>query len=249
MLLFPDPSRPKVTVNLTVFAGSRHEGYGETGMAHLLEHMVFKGTPTHPDIPKVLKERGAQFNGTTWFDRTNYFETLTASDENLEFALKLEADRLVNSFIKGADLATEMTVVRNEFEMGENSPENILEQRMMAVAYEWHNYGKSTIGNRSDIERVPIERLQGLLPQALPPRQRAARRGRQVRREEGPRPDRQVLRRPAAAGVEGRHALYRGAGPGRRADRDAKRVGDVGVVGVLYHVPAGRIRSSPRCRS
>ena len=222
VLLFPDPSRPKVTVNMTVFVGSRHEGYGETGMAHLLEHMLFKGTPGHPDIPKVLKERGAQFNGTTWFDRTNYYETLTASDENLEFALKLEADRLVNSFIKGSDLATEMTVVRNEFEMGENSPENILEQRMMAVAYEWHNYGKSTIGNRSDIERVPIERLQGFYRKHYRPDNALLVVAGQVRREEGPRPDLQVLRRPAAAGVEGRHALYRGAGPGRRADRHAE---------------------------
>src|SRR5258708_2282203 len=91
VLLFPAPSRPKVTVNLTVFVGSRHEGYGETGMAHLLEHMLFKGTPTHADIPKALKERGAQFNGSTSSDRTNYFETLPASDENLEFALRLQA--------------------------------------------------------------------------------------------------------------------------------------------------------------
>ena len=111
VLLFPDPSRPKVTVNLTVFAGSRHEGYGETGMAHLLEHLLFKGTPTHPDIPKLFKERGAQFNGSTWVDRTNYFETLPASDENLEFAIRLEADRLINSFVRREDLDTEMTVV------------------------------------------------------------------------------------------------------------------------------------------
>jgi zinc protease len=126
VLLFPDESRPKVTVNLTVFVGSRHEGYGETGMAHLLEHMVFKGTADHPDIPGAMKERGAQFNGTTSYDRTNYFETLTATDENLEFALKLEADRMVNSPIKGEDLSTEFSVVRNEFEMGENSPDNVL---------------------------------------------------------------------------------------------------------------------------
>ena len=93
VLLFPDPTRPKVTVNLTVLVGSRHEGYGETGMAHLLEHMVFKGTPTHPDIPGAMKERVEQFNGSTWVDRTNYYETLPASDQNLEFAIKLEADR------------------------------------------------------------------------------------------------------------------------------------------------------------
>ncbi|MEQ9410635.1 MAG: pitrilysin family protein [Fuerstiella sp.] len=160
VLLFPDVSRPTVTVNLTIFVGSRHEGYGEAGMAHLLEHMVFKGTPDHPDIPKVLKERGAQFNGTTWLDRTNYYETLPASDENLEFAIRMEADRMVNSYIKGEDLASEMTVVRNEFERGENSPTRVLMQRMMGAAFEWHNYGKSTIGNRADIERVPVDNLR-----------------------------------------------------------------------------------------
>ena len=122
VLLFPDQSKPQVTINLTVFVGSRHEGYGEAGMAHLLEHMVFKGTPDHPEVPRVLKEHGADFNGTTWLDRTNYYETLPASDENLEFAIRLEADRMVNSNIKGEDLASEMTVVRNEFERGENSP-------------------------------------------------------------------------------------------------------------------------------
>ncbi len=160
VLLFPDVSRPTVTVNCTIFVGSRHEGYGEAGMAHLLEHMVFKGTPDHPDIPKALKERGAQFNGTTWLDRTNYYETLPASDENLEFAIRLEADRMVNSLIRGEDLASEMTVVRNEFERGENSPFRILMQRMMAASFEWHNYGKSTIGNRADIERVPVDNLR-----------------------------------------------------------------------------------------
>ncbi|MDB6109855.1 MAG: ptrA 2, partial [Pedosphaera sp.] len=104
VLLFPDDSQSKVTVNLTVLVGSRQEGFGETGMAHLLEHMVFKGTPRHPKVPKALQEHGAQFNGSTSTDRVNYFETLPASDENLEFALDLEADRLVNSYIKREDL-------------------------------------------------------------------------------------------------------------------------------------------------
>lgn len=160
VLLFPDPSKPQVTVNMTVFVGSRHEGYGEAGMAHLLEHMLFKGTPAHPNIPKVLKEHGAEFNGTTWLDRTNYYETLPASAENLSFALKLEADRLMNSYVKGEDLESEMTVVRNEFERGENSPSRILGQKVMSAAYEWHNYGQSTIGNRADIERVPVDSLR-----------------------------------------------------------------------------------------
>src|SRR5947209_15440352 len=160
VLLFPDSSQSKVTVNMTVLVGSRHEGYGESGMAHLLEHMVFKGTPKHPKIPKELQEHGAQFNGSTSDDRVNYFETLAATDENLEFAINMEADRLVNSLIKKEDLDSEMTVVRNEFERGENSPNRALSERIESVAYDWHNYGKPTIGNRTDIERVPIENLR-----------------------------------------------------------------------------------------
>lgn len=160
VLLFPDPSKPTATVNVTYFVGSRHEAYGETGMAHLLEHLVFKGTPNHPNIPQELTEHGARPNGTTWFDRTNYFETFSATPENLAWALDLEADRMVNSFIAKKDLDSEMTVVRNEFESGENSPFRVLMQRTMAAAHDWHNYGNSTIGSRADLENVPIERLQ-----------------------------------------------------------------------------------------
>jgi zinc protease len=160
VLIFPDQSKPTVLVNITYLVGSRLEGYGETGMAHLLEHMLFKGTPSRPDIWKLLQDHGAHFNGTTWWDRTNYFEELPASAENLEFALALEADRMINSKIAAEDLAKEFSVVRNEFEKVENSPDIVLEDKMLAAAYQWHNYGKSTIGSRSDIERVPIENLR-----------------------------------------------------------------------------------------
>ncbi|MCB0636371.1 MAG: insulinase family protein, partial [Lewinella sp.] len=160
ILLFPDQSKPTITVNVTYLVGSRHEGYGETGMAHLLEHMVFKGTPDHPNIPQELTEHGARPNGTTWYDRTNYFETFSATEENLRWALDMEADRMVNSFIKGEDLESEMTVVRNEFESGENSPVGVLMERVLSTAFLWHNYGQSTIGARADLENVPIERLQ-----------------------------------------------------------------------------------------
>ncbi len=161
VLLVPDESSNSITVNMTVLVGSRHEGYGEAGMAHLLEHMLFKGTPSHGDIDKELKERGVlDMNGTTDYDRTNYYETLPASEENLAWTIAMEADRLSNCFIRGEDLFSEMTVVRNEFESGEDSPNEILMQRIMANAYEWHNYGKSVIGNRVDIERVPVNRLR-----------------------------------------------------------------------------------------
>jgi zinc protease len=160
ILLFPDPSKSAITVNITYLVGSLHENYGETGMAHLLEHLVFKGTPRHPDIPKELSEHGSRPNGTTWLDRTNYFETFQANDANLDWALDLEAARMVNSFIAKKDLDSEMTVVRNEFEAGENNPFGVLMQRTISTAFLWHNYGKSTIGARSDLENVSIERLQ-----------------------------------------------------------------------------------------
>ena len=238
VLLFPDASKEVVTVNMTIFVGSRHEGYGEAGMAHLLEHMLFKGTPGHPNVPKVLQDRGARFNGTTWMDRTNYYETLPASDDNLEFAIRLEADRLVNSNILGEDLESEMTVVRNEFESGENSPIRVLMQRMQAVAYEWHNYGRSTIGNRSDIERVPIVNLRRFYRKFY-------------------RPDNAMV--IVAGKFDPDHALqyidkYFGAlsvpdqpiddtytvEPPQDGERTVvlRRVGDVQLVGAAYHIPA-----------
>ncbi|MEP6943668.1 MAG: pitrilysin family protein [Betaproteobacteria bacterium] len=160
VLLFPDPSRPKVTVNVTYLVGSRMENYGETGMAHLLEHMVFKGTPSRGNIQTALGQRGMSYNGTTSYDRTNYFETFTASDENLSWALEMEADRMVNSYVSRKDLDSEMTVVRNEMERGENDPQSVLGQRTLAASFGWHNYGKSPIGARSDVEGVDIGRLQ-----------------------------------------------------------------------------------------
>ena len=159
ILLMPDESRPTSTINITYFVGSKHESYGETGMAHLLEHMLFYGTPDHQDIKAQISERGGFANGTTWYERTNYFQTLPAGEENLEWAIRMEADRMVNSIIDADDLASEMTVVRNEFEMGETNPFSVLLQRTMATAYLWHGYGRATIGARSDIENVPIERL------------------------------------------------------------------------------------------
>jgi zinc protease len=160
VLLFPDASKPTITVNITYLVGSRMENYGETGMAHLLEHLMFKGTPRHPHIDLEYNKRGVQFNGTTWLDRTNYFEIFAANDDNLQWAIELEADRMVHSFIARRDLDSEMTVVRNEFESGENSPFAVLMKRMVSVAYDWHSYGRDTIGNRSDIENVRIENLQ-----------------------------------------------------------------------------------------
>jgi zinc protease len=161
VLLFPDDSKPKITVNVVYLVGSRNEAYGETGMAHLLEHMTFKSSTSGREIFKELTDRAAgNFNGQTSYDQTMYFETFNASDDNLKWALGLEQDRMVNMTIAQKDLTTEMTVVRNEMESGENSPTNILNERVMAAAYNFHNYGKSVIGARTDVERVPATSLK-----------------------------------------------------------------------------------------
>ncbi|MBX6392594.1 MAG: insulinase family protein, partial [Burkholderiales bacterium] len=160
VLLMPDPAQDQITVNITYLVGSRHEGYGERGMAHLLEHLLFKGTKRYPNPKGTLIKHGADFNGTTSFDRTNYYETFPANEKTLEVMLDLEADRMVNARVSAEDLASEMTVVRNEFEAGENNPATLLNERISAAAYMWHNYGRTVIGTRSDIENVPIERLR-----------------------------------------------------------------------------------------
>ncbi|MGD9834472.1 MAG: M16 family metallopeptidase, partial [Piscinibacter sp.] len=160
LLLVPDDSKPTATVNLTYRVGSRHENYGETGMAHLLEHLIFKGTPKHRNVWAEFEKRGLSANGTTSFDRTNYTASFSADADNLDWYVGWLADSMVNSFIARRDLDTEMTVVRNEMEMGENSPQRMLYQRTLALMYDWHNYGKDVIGARSDVENVDIARLQ-----------------------------------------------------------------------------------------
>jgi len=239
VLLLPDPSQDTITVNVTYLVGSRHESYGERGMAHLLEHMLFKGTPRYASPKSELLKRGARYNGTTSFDRTNYFETFPASDELLAFVLDLEADRMVNARVSRQDLESEMTVVRNEFEAGQNSPFGLLRERMNAAAYLWHNYGRSVIGTLSDIENVPIERLQAFYRHYYQPDNAvlvvagkfdAARALAAIARTFGaiPRPDRQLR---ATYTVE----------PPQDGERTVilRRVGEVQLANAMYHVPSG----------
>jgi zinc protease len=160
VILYPDQTKPTTTVDVTYKVGSRMEDYGETGMAHLLEHMLFKGTPSIKSVFAELSRRGAEFNGNTSYDRTTYFETFSASEPNLDWTLRMESERMTHATFTKAELDSEMTVVRNEYESGENRPQDVLWKRMAATAFDWHNYGKPTIGARSDIENVPFERLR-----------------------------------------------------------------------------------------
>ncbi|MBW1654645.1 M16 family metallopeptidase [Flavobacterium quisquiliarum] len=163
VLLLQDNASPVATVQIVYRVGSKHEVLGNTGSTHLLEHLMFKGTPTFNkknknSIPDVLQNNGAQINATTWYDRTNYYETLPS--DKIELALKIEADRMRNSLLLKEDKEAEMTVVRNEFERGENNPNSLLDKEIWASAYIAHPYHHSTIGWKSDIEKAPIEVLK-----------------------------------------------------------------------------------------
>lgn len=160
VLLIPDASQSNMVVNIVYNVGSKDEGYGEKGMAHLLEHMLFKSTKNMGNIKKQLSDKGGQANGTTWFDRTNYYEIFPSSEENLKWSLQMEADRMLNATILQTDLDKEFSVVRNEFEIGENNPTRVMIQNVFSNGYTWHNYGNSTIGSKEDIERVKAPTLR-----------------------------------------------------------------------------------------
>ncbi len=239
VLLFVDPSKANVAVNIAYMVGSRHENYGEGGMAHLLEHLTFKGTPRHPDIWKELKEHSTQHNGMTSYDRTNYWETFPATDKNLSWALDLEADRMVNSFIAKKDLDSEMTVVRNEFELRENSHDYVLQKRTFSAAFHLHNYGNPVIGSRSDIERVPIERLQAFYRHFYQPDNAVLVVAGKIDEEKTlalvaqyfspiPKPTRTLRRTYTSEPTQDGERIV-----------TLRRIGEVQALNVMYHIPAG----------
>jgi zinc protease len=163
LLLVQNRVAPVVTFAVVYCVGSRNEAVGYTGATHLLEHLMFKGTPDYnrengTAIAAVLEALGARFNATTWFDRTNYYETLPSAE--LDVAVKIEASRMRGSLIRDSDRQPEMTVVRNEFERGENSPFQVLYKHTFATAFREHPYHHPTIGWRSDIESVTTARLK-----------------------------------------------------------------------------------------
>jgi len=239
VLFAPDSSKPSTTVNTTYLVGSRHENYGETGMAHLLEHLLFKGTPAFPQAWIEFTKRGLRANGSTWTDRTNYFASMAANDENLEWYLKWSADAMTHSFIAKKDLDSEMTVVRNEMESGENNPFRSLLFQTIGASYVWHSYGKSTIGARADVENVSIERLQAFYRNYYQPDNAVliitgkfdeVKTLAIVAREFGkiPRPTRKLQPTYTVdAEQQGERTLT------------LRRAGDTQIVLAVYHVPAG----------
>lgn len=160
IVLAPYPAAASVRVELLVKTGSKLEGYGETGMAHLLEHMLFKSAGSHSDLKSALTRLGATWNGTTTADRTNFFETVDADPAKVDALLRLEADRFIRASFTRQHLASEMTVVRNELERNDSNPGSLVLRALQRESFFWHGYGRPTIGARSDIEDAPFAALQ-----------------------------------------------------------------------------------------
>ena len=209
VLLFRDPSKATITVNMTYLVGSVDESYGETGMAHLLEHMLFKGSTKFPDILAAIRSHGAQFNGTTSWDRTNYFETFDANEANLEWALDLESDRMINAFV------------------AQKRPRHRDDGRAQRVRARREQPDRRAVRAR-DVHRLSVARLRqvadrqpqrhreradpalaGVLPPALPARQRRARHRGPLRGAARARADRPVLRRDSASRARAHRQLHR----------------------------------------
>lgn len=163
VLLMPEHSSPTLTFMVTYRVGSRNEVTGTTGATHLLEHLMFKGSKNHTrakgnNVDQLLERTGALYNATTWLDRTNYYANM--GNEHLGTVMAMEADRMRNLLLREEDRKPEMTVVRNEFERGENSPIQALYKEIYQTAFVAHPYHHSTIGHRSDIEKVSIGKLR-----------------------------------------------------------------------------------------
>lgn len=158
-----DASAPLVATMVVYHVGSRNEALGHTGSTHILEHLLFKDTKhfnkkNGKDFFRYLETMGAELNATTWFDRTNYFELFPK--KHFGEVMRLEASRMRHSLFSAADLATEMTVVRNEYERSRNNPSELLEEAVWAAAFAAHPYHHPTIGWKEDIESATAERLR-----------------------------------------------------------------------------------------
>ncbi|HYF00132.1 MAG TPA: insulinase family protein [Planctomycetota bacterium] len=160
VVLVPDRVKPTITVNLTVLVGSIHEGAGEAGMAHVFEHVLFRSLEGFPDVKDTFQKLGASFNGTTSFERTNFFETVPAGDENLETLIRLEAARLGRAQLKAEDLEKEGKIVESEFDIGRSFPQNQLVLQALGVLYDFHGYGRAPIGTVEDFKSLRVDAIR-----------------------------------------------------------------------------------------
>jgi zinc protease len=159
VLLKPVHSAPIATNWIWYRVGSRNELPGKTGISHWVEHMMFKGTPTFPkgSIMRQVNRNGGTLNGFTSYDYTAYFETLPA--DRLDLGLRIEADRMASSVFDPEEVGAERTVIISEREGSENSPNFLLREELMALAFRAHPYGHQVIGWKEDLRQITRDDL------------------------------------------------------------------------------------------
>ncbi|GAB4526703.1 MAG: hypothetical protein Kow0063_01180 [Anaerolineae bacterium] len=159
VLLKPVHSAPVASNWIWYRVGARNEVPGKTGISHWVEHMMFKGTPTFPkgSIMRLVNKSGGVLNGFTSYDYTAYFETLPA--DRLDLGLRIEADRMANSVFDPEEVEAERTVIISEREGSENSPNFLLREELMALAFRAHPYGHQVIGWKEDLRQISHQDL------------------------------------------------------------------------------------------
>lgn len=159
VLLAESHTAPVTTFWVWYRVGSRNELPGSTGIAHWTEHMLFKGSAAFPkgEIDKQIARNGGMLNGFTWLDFTTFFQTLPA--DRIDLAVRIEADRMVNSLFGRDDVELERTVIISERQGDENEPTFLLEEEVVGTAFRVHPYHHSTIGEMCDLERITRDDL------------------------------------------------------------------------------------------
>ena len=172
VLLLPDPAVPVVSFQVHVAAGSRHERPGITGISHLFEHMMFRGTPTvgPQQFACLIQEAGGTLNAFTTEDSTAYYETLPAA--SLDLAIRLEADRFAHLLLSEENLATEREVVRNERrQRTDNTPYGPAHELLMEMAFLRHPYRWPVVGWDPDLVALDLEDCRSYFRQHYGPGQ------------------------------------------------------------------------------
>jgi zinc protease len=154
VLLVPDASKPTTTVYLTLQVGSRNDRYRKSGMAHLLEHLMFHGTAAYPAPRAEFSRRGLQANASTWYDSTSFFANFATDEDNLFWYLGWLANALAEGRIDRSAIEAELAPLRNEIEIAEGSATTVLRQHTLAMLYVQHAYGRSPYGERNDLEQI-----------------------------------------------------------------------------------------------
>jgi zinc protease len=160
VVLAPNTASRTTTINVCYQIGSRVEADDESGMAHLIEHLMYRGTPTFGSVARELSRRGVEYSGNTTADRTSFVATFAEDDETLRWYLQWQADAMFHSLAPTVDFRAEIGVVHAEMAQTQANHGRLLIQTAMAAMYGPHGYGKPTLGLQSELDTFDLNRLR-----------------------------------------------------------------------------------------